>query len=306
VAVSLGFLMLFLAYNSLQNYVTSLLEGNLGNESLAVLYISVCAFVFSAPHIVSRMGEKNTMIFGSICYLAYMGSLIHPIRGVVLAAAVVIGAPCLECLPCLPHPRARAGERVLRWWFAGFGAAILWVAVGSYITKNTIPEEYGKTSGLFWGIFQLSGIFGNLFAYFIFAHLHGNASLFVALTCAGTLGALIFFFIPKERSPERATNEDGAPRPARLTFRLPLSPTRMALAAHAARVPPPPFSSTLAGSIQLDAHANLPISIKEELLATVANLLSKEQAALGKQPTQPLPGLSWVRCGDGLPPSICA
>ena len=91
VAVSLAFLMLFLAFNSLQNYVTSLLPDGLGNESLAVLYISVCIFVFTAPHISSRLGDKRTMIAGSFCYLAYMGSLIHPVRWVVLLAAVIVG-----------------------------------------------------------------------------------------------------------------------------------------------------------------------------------------------------------------------
>ena len=91
IAVSLAFVFLFLAYNSLQNYVTSLLPGNLGNESLAVLYVSVCCFVFSAPHISARLGDKWTMVAGSLCYLVYMGSVIHPVRWIVLTAAVVIG-----------------------------------------------------------------------------------------------------------------------------------------------------------------------------------------------------------------------
>eukprot|EP00730_Choanoeca_flexa_P013074 TRINITY_DN4940_c0_g1_i2.p1 TRINITY_DN4940_c0_g1~~TRINITY_DN4940_c0_g1_i2.p1 ORF type:complete len:425 (+),score=97.95 TRINITY_DN4940_c0_g1_i2:276-1550(+) len=171
VAVSCAFVMLFLAYNSLQNYVTSLLPGNLGNESLAVLYVSVCLFVFSAPHISARLGDKWTMVVGSLCYLVYMGSVIHAVRWIVLLAAVVIG----------------------------FGAAILWVAVGSYITKASAPDELGKNNGLFWGTFQLSGILGNLFAYFVFNHLNGSTSLFIALTAAGAVGVLILLFIPNDR-----------------------------------------------------------------------------------------------------------
>lgn len=114
--VSIGFTVLFLAYNSLQvglsysfsaskvcsrqiflpfsyaqNYVTSLLPGGLGNQSLAVLYISVCAFVFLSPPIVRYMGEKWTMVLGAACYVVYMASLIKAVRPVVLTAAVVIG-----------------------------------------------------------------------------------------------------------------------------------------------------------------------------------------------------------------------
>lgn len=172
IAVSVAFFMLFLAFNSLQNYATSLLPGSLGSESLSVLYVSVCVFVFTAPHIAKRLGEKRTMVLGSVSYLIYMGSTIHPIRAIVLIAAVIIG----------------------------FGAAILWVSVGSYITKASHPSELGRTNGMFWGIFQASGIVGNLFAYFIFEHLDGSASFFLALTAAGGVGVLILFFIPSEKT----------------------------------------------------------------------------------------------------------
>eukprot|EP00730_Choanoeca_flexa_P013073 TRINITY_DN4940_c0_g1_i1.p2 TRINITY_DN4940_c0_g1~~TRINITY_DN4940_c0_g1_i1.p2 ORF type:complete len:151 (+),score=14.65 TRINITY_DN4940_c0_g1_i1:276-728(+) len=116
VAVSCAFVMLFLAYNSLQNYVTSLLPGNLGNESLAVLYVSVCLFVFSAPHISARLGDKWTMVVGSLCYLVYMGSVIHAVRWIVLLAAVVIGK-----LPISTFPRLLHTIRI-----AHFGSALAW------------------------------------------------------------------------------------------------------------------------------------------------------------------------------------
>jgi hypothetical protein len=50
----------------------------------------------------------------------------------------------------------------------GFGAAILWVAVGSYITKSSLASDYGRNNGIFWGIFQVSNVLGNLGAYFVF------------------------------------------------------------------------------------------------------------------------------------------
>ena len=74
--VSAAFLVLFLAFNSLQNYTTSLLPDGLGNISLAILYISVPVFCFAAPPIVKKLGEKWTMVLGSATYIVYMGSLV--------------------------------------------------------------------------------------------------------------------------------------------------------------------------------------------------------------------------------------
>lgn len=74
--LSSAFFILFTAYNSLQNYVTSLLPGNLGNVSLATLYTSVCVFVFIAPPLLKRLGDKLTLVFGAVTYVLYMVSLI--------------------------------------------------------------------------------------------------------------------------------------------------------------------------------------------------------------------------------------
>jgi hypothetical protein len=53
----------------LQNYATSLFPGNLGNVSLAVLYISVCVFVSLSPAIVHRWGERLSMVIGAAGYV---------------------------------------------------------------------------------------------------------------------------------------------------------------------------------------------------------------------------------------------
>ncbi|EGD74624.1 hypothetical protein PTSG_12375 [Salpingoeca rosetta] len=166
-AVSLAFFVLFLAYNSLQNYTTSLLPNGLGNQSLAILYISVPFFCFTGPPIVQRLGEKWTMVLGSSTYILFMGSLIKVIPALVKAASVVIG----------------------------FGAAILWIAVGPYITKASTTDTVGRNNGIFWGIFQFSNVIGNIGAYFIFDNLGGSTALFLALTAIGGLAVIIFCFI---------------------------------------------------------------------------------------------------------------
>jgi len=54
----------------LQNYATSLFPGNLGNVSLAVLYISVCVFVSLSPAVVHRLGERLSMVIGAAGYVS--------------------------------------------------------------------------------------------------------------------------------------------------------------------------------------------------------------------------------------------
>ena len=134
----------------------------------------------------------------------------------------------------------------------GFGAAILWVAVGSYITKASAADELGKNNGIFWGTFQLSGILGNLFAYFIFNHLNGSTMLFVALTAAGGVGVIILLFIPNDRLLDEGRCQQSATSPQ---VALNITGYRWI------EIPTPP-------------------PIRQEIRATVANLFTVEQAAL--------------------------
>lgn len=96
VVVSLAFMVLFAAYNTLQNYATSLFPagvggGSLGNQSLAVLYITCAISVFAAPGMVNALGARVTMVIGAACYVVYMISLIQIKIPVVLAMSTVIG-----------------------------------------------------------------------------------------------------------------------------------------------------------------------------------------------------------------------
>jgi len=135
IVMSVAFFLLFAAYNTIQNYVTSLLPGfpttwdasaalagNLGRVSLGVLYVTVALMVFLAPAIVYTCREKWTMLIGALCYVVYMASLIKIIEWAVLGASVIIG----------------------------FGAAILWVAQGSFLTLCSPKGKRGTHTGIFW------------------------------------------------------------------------------------------------------------------------------------------------------------
>ena len=162
--VSAAFAVLFAAYNPLQSAATSLFPPGLGNQSLGTLYLSVVVTVFFGPPMVSALGARATMVVGAGCYVAYMATLIFTMNSyAVLGMSVVIG----------------------------FGAAILWVALGVFIAQNSTKENYGRNTGIFWALFQCSNIFGNLGMYLVFSSLQSSKALYVSFTVIGGVGVAL-------------------------------------------------------------------------------------------------------------------
>ena len=162
--VSVAFCILFCAYNPLQSAATSLFPAGLGNQSLGVLYASVTFTVFLGAPMVSTLGSRATMVIGAACYVLYMGTLIFTMNNwVVLGFSVVIG----------------------------FGAAVLWVALGVFIAQNSTKANYGRNTGIFWAIFQLCNIFGNLGMYLVFSSMQSSKALYISFTIIGAVGVVL-------------------------------------------------------------------------------------------------------------------
>jgi MFS family permease len=89
----------------------------------------------------------------------------------------------------------------------GFGAAILWVAQGTFLTKNSTKETLGRNSGIFFGFYQMNQVIGNLIAAAILSRNHSNtqnpAPLFILFTVTSAISCLAFFLIksaPKDQT----------------------------------------------------------------------------------------------------------
>ena len=54
----------------------------------------------------------------------------------------------------------------------GVGASLLWTGQGNFLSINTSPGRSARDSGIFWSLYQLSGVVGNIAVYFLF---QGNA-----------------------------------------------------------------------------------------------------------------------------------
>ena len=167
VVAALAFAVLFSSYNTLQNYATTLFPGNLGAASLGLLYAVAGVSVFAGPALTNALGPRAVMVGGAACYVVYLASLVWLSVPLVLATSVVIG----------------------------FGAAVLWIALGVHITENSTAATYATNTGLFWSIFQLNNIVGNLTTYLVISRLTSSSTAlylgFAVVAALGTAGLLL-------------------------------------------------------------------------------------------------------------------
>eukprot|EP00899_Mesostigma_viride_P021103 jgi/Mesvir1/28995/Mv17765-RA.2 len=179
--MSFAFLTLFSAYNALQAYVTTVLPGDLGDESLLVVYCTQSATVFAAPSIVARIGEERAMVVGGLSYVFYMITLIKVYVPLVIFASSVVG----------------------------FGAGLLWVAQGIFLTKCSPTDQRGLYTGIFWGIFFCCNIFGNVASFFVFKILpvYDLFTMFTFQSAAGV--CLLYQLVPRKGLTSRHHMQAG-------------------------------------------------------------------------------------------------
>lgn len=132
------------------------------------------------PLFINLIQEKWTMFIGALGYCVYMACLIKIIKPVLLIGAGV----------------------------SGFGAMLLWVAQGAFITQCATPETIGVYSGIFWTIFQCSNVIGNFIAFFIFKYA-SQTTLFWSFLAGAVAGSSLLLLLkqPPQKS-ERCSNTE--------------------------------------------------------------------------------------------------
>jgi hypothetical protein len=78
--LSVGFLLVFTAFNTAQNLAAKILRdndlGDMGFYSLATVYASFGVCSLFSSNIVQSLGMRLSMFFGSACYVIYLASYI--------------------------------------------------------------------------------------------------------------------------------------------------------------------------------------------------------------------------------------
>jgi hypothetical protein len=114
-----------------------------------------------APLIVERLKEKTSMFISAFCYAVYVASLIKVLPVAVYISSVVLGLGASVLWV------AQGGVCLPNGCFHNYPELMFSCLVGSYLTMNSTKETRGQNAGVFWAIFQLSGIIGNVAVFLV-------------------------------------------------------------------------------------------------------------------------------------------
>lgn len=130
--------------------MSSLLPGNLGYWSIACIYITftLSSLLLSSAFVIA-VTVKWSLFIGGLLYLGFIVANIWPDWVTLVPGALVLGV----------------------------GASIIWAAQGAYVTNAALAYAHvagkpprssvGLFNGIFFGIFQLSMLIGNLISSLI-------------------------------------------------------------------------------------------------------------------------------------------
>jgi MFS family permease len=138
IILGVSFCTFFTAFNTTQGFITSI-KKDVGFWSLAVLYFFFAVFNLFSPAVVARTGPLVALILGAVTYSIFVLACCFNNSPLLIAAAVLIG----------------------------WGASTLWTAHGQFLT-DIAGSDLGLYSGIFFAIFQTSGIVGNVITGILF------------------------------------------------------------------------------------------------------------------------------------------
>ena len=178
------FLLVFVAYMTIQVYARRLYPASAGPDQLALLYAVFTVASFLAPAAVNRWGPRICLFIGILGYGALVaGGLLYFLRPGAAMLSFVLVCAALN----------------------GGGAALLWTAQGKMIMSYSTDENRGLLFGIFWAMFNSASIVGGLLAFFYFSASasHGSGGLFIIFLVLVLLGAAFSFLLPcrEETSP---------------------------------------------------------------------------------------------------------
>ena len=156
-AASIAFMLVFSSFVGLQNLQSSLNQ-TLGTTSLALIYVFFLLVGFVTPGLVRFMKTKYSLLFGFLCHVIYILTNFYPEFYTLVPSSVIIGI----------------GSGPL---WAGLSTHLASVAVIiSPFATESFDVLISKFTGLFFFIFQLTQILGNLVSSLVLFPYNGRES----------------------------------------------------------------------------------------------------------------------------------
>ena len=163
--MSVGFLLLFTAFNTCGNLITKILIddhlGNLGFLAIMVLYVFFAGSSFFSTAIVNKIGRSGrAMSIGASGYALFTACFLLPcfyVKRVVANGGVVPDTGFLS----------KTSISILYFLTSaccGIGAGILWTAQGSWVNRAACESNKGFYNSFAWALFMTSNIIGSFIA----------------------------------------------------------------------------------------------------------------------------------------------
>ncbi|KAI9554119.1 hypothetical protein GHT06_019391 [Daphnia sinensis] len=160
--ISLSFMCLFTAFNSVGNLQSSInADAGLGTTASATIYVAlIVSCMFVPTWLIKTIKCKWTMVFCELCYSVYIIAQFWPSFATLIPAAIILG----------------------------IGAAPMWSAKCTYLTQvgNRYAALIGDKSaepsitrffGFFFMVFQTSQIWGNLISSLVLSMDKANETI---------------------------------------------------------------------------------------------------------------------------------
>merc|ERR1712223_637618 len=132
-------------------------QGN-GFIASAVIYGVFSIASWLAPSVVAWKGPRFAMFVAGLLYGQYIPELLYPNTYLLYISAAIIG----------------------------LGAPVIWTAQGNFLAICSDPETISRNSGIVWATLQVSGLIGNIFAFFMF-----NGQEYISTSVRTTVGIVL-------------------------------------------------------------------------------------------------------------------
>eukprot|EP01017_Pseudomicrothorax_dubius_P039759 TRINITY_DN613_c0_g1_i1.p1 TRINITY_DN613_c0_g1~~TRINITY_DN613_c0_g1_i1.p1 ORF type:complete len:256 (+),score=33.78 TRINITY_DN613_c0_g1_i1:115-882(+) len=189
VFISLVFLIMFTAFNSIQNLVSEIYEqsgyDNLGRICLFTFNTAFCIGSFATARIVKRLGLSPSIFFATLPYL------LASVSGIFMSA-------CMNSKPVPAYcesPPIVITFHIVAYFVVGLGSAILWNAQSGYITVIAPKDREGSYFGIFFAIIQNSFILGSILPSFVF-RMASTMVYFGLMFIVSASASLLCLFLP--------------------------------------------------------------------------------------------------------------
>lgn len=187
VVLGIGFFLLFVAFNPLQEIQTSVLQVNhVGYNGLCILYATLAVSNLGGSIVVTKLGAKASLLVGGACFLMCVGCL----SGLTFLPAGSSGVAALYY-----------GSSVLR----GIGSALLWTAQSIVVSSSSTATDRGRKNGVFWAIVQGNFVVGGLLVQTLLGS-QGERVLYWVFLAVTAAGVLLFFVL--RSAPLRSEKQD--------------------------------------------------------------------------------------------------